>query len=83
MAENKPEETLHLHQAGKLGMYLDQKYSQALDAVLRMKERGMSEDQAFEVAQSEILAPSEPLPNPRPTPLPSRVEQQILRSLTS
>ena len=56
MFENQPDLTRQLHQSGKLRQHLDQKNQSALRLVEELKaKRGLSEDEAFDVAMSSVL----------------------------
>ena len=84
MFENQPQLTRELLQANKLRPHLDRKYQQALRTVDRLKqERGLSEDQAFQVAQETVLAPADgpAMGDNPPEAIPSQEQQQIYRRL--
>lgn len=77
MFENQPSLVRELHRKNKLKDHLDDKEQQALALVIRLRDgRGMSEQEAFEVAMSQILAtPDGPAMSdspPRPMPEPER-----------
>src|ERR1043166_1220811 len=58
MFENQPQLVLELLRKGKLKEHLDQKEQAALKLVMNLRDnQGMTEDEAFEVATSQILAP--------------------------
>lgn len=84
MFENQPEYCLELSRNGHLRQHLENKNQQALAMVDRLKLRGIDEDEAFEVATAEVLAPADGpamMDDPAPTPLPSRDRQRIYESL--
>lgn len=85
MFENQPELVRELHQQGKLRQHLDQKNQQALRLVDQLKrKRGLSEDEAFDVASQEVLAPPDGpalSQDPAPEPVPLREQEAIYRSL--
>ena len=75
MFENQPTLVRRLFQTGKLYEHLDRKMQRALERVDNLKQKlGLSEDEAFEIATSEILAPpdgpavSDNPPEPVPWP---------------
>lgn len=84
MFENQPELVRQLHQENKLEEVLEAKYQQALELTDRLKqERGLSEDEAFEIASYLILAPPDgrATSDHPPEPLPSKERQQIYARL--
>jgi hypothetical protein len=84
MFENQPQLLRALHHQNQLRQHLDQKHQQALRLVDRLKEeRGLSEDEAFEVAINSVLAPPDGpafQDNP-PSPLPLKEQQAVYQSL--
>ena len=86
MFENQPQLTRELHQSGKLRQHLDQKHQSALRLVDQLKQsRGLSEDEAFEVATSSVLAPPDgpAMGDDPPEPVPWREQEGIYRKLES
>jgi len=84
MFENQPELVRELHRSGKLRLHLDQKNQQALCLVDQLKrERGMTEDEAFEIAMSAVLAPSDgpAMSDNLPEPVPRLEQEAILLAL--
>jgi hypothetical protein len=85
MFENQPELVRELHRQNKLADHLEEKMQVALRRVMQLRdERGLSEDEAFDVAMHEILAPAESLgqDNP-PEPVPYREQEAIYQRLES
>jgi hypothetical protein len=84
MFENQPELVRQLHQSRTLADHLDQKMQPALALVERLvQERGMSDDEAFEVAVEAILAPADgpaTSDNP-PEPMEWEEQETILEGL--
>jgi len=83
MFENQPELVKQLHQSKQLRPHLEGKHQEALRLVHRLKDSGMTEEEAFQVAQETVLAPPDGaalLDNP-PSPLPLRDQQAIYRNL--
>jgi hypothetical protein len=83
MFENQPALAWTLHQQRQLGPHLDQKYQQALSLVENLKQRGQSEDEAFEVASQAILAPSDgpAMGDNPPEPMPLSQQEQVINRL--
>lgn len=85
MFENQPEFVRQLHEDGKLREHLDRKNQQALRLVDTLgRERGLSEDEAFEIAMQTILAPADgpaTMDDPEPEPVPWQEQEAILRAL--
>jgi len=84
MLENQPEMLWQLHQQGKLRKHLDNKFQEGLEVVAKLREQGMTFDQAFEVATDQILAPSDgpAMGDNPPNPLPSDKRKQVLAKLS-
>lgn len=83
MVENQPDLLWELHQQGKLARHLDKKMDSGLELTLRLKDRGMTEEESFEVATNEILAPSDGPAfgdNP-PAPLQAERRRQVFEGL--
>ena len=84
MFENQPELVRQLHREGKLRNHLEKKMQQALRLVDKLtQERGLSEDEAFEIAMSEVLAPSDgpAMSDNPPEPVPWKEQEAILLAL--
>lgn len=84
MFENQPEFVRQLHREGKLRDHLEKKNQQALRLVDKLKqERGLSEDEAFEIATSAVLAPSDgpAMSDDPPEPVPWQEQEAILQAL--
>ena len=85
MFENQPDLVRQLHQSNQLRPHLDGKMQEALRVVDRLKAspQRLSEDDAFEVAQAEVLAPNDgpALSDNPPPPLPLREQEEIYRKL--
>lgn len=85
MMDNQPDLLWQLHQQNRLAAHLDQKHQQGLARVDQLKQaRGLSEDEAFEVAMEEILAPSDgpAMSDNPPTPLPIEKQRLVRRALS-
>ena len=84
MFENQPDLVRRLSQSNQLRPHLEAKNQQALRRVDQLKEqRSLPEDEAFQVAMEEILAPADgPATSDQPpSPLPYQEQQQIYRKL--
>jgi len=85
MFENQPQLVLELMRKNKLKEHLDQKEQAALKLVMVLKEKqGLSEDEAFEVAMYQILAPPDGpaiLEEPPPNPLNSQQRKVVYAHL--
>ena len=84
MFENQPDLTRQLHQSGKLRQHLHRKNQQALRLVHNLKQsRGLSEDEAFDVAMSSVLAPPDgpAMSDKPPEAVPWREQEQIYKRL--
>ena len=84
MFENQPEFVRELHREGKLRQHLDQKNQQVLRYVAQMKqERGMSDDEAFGIADAMIEAPADgpAMGDNPPEPVPCQEQEAIYRAL--
>lgn len=82
MFENQPELTRSLHQANRLGLWVDRKYQQALEHLERLESHGLPRDQAWDVVTAETLAPPPPPNRDLPNPLPEEEQHRIERSLS-
>ena len=84
MFENQPDLARQLHQSGSLPTYLDERLQPALRRTEELKaERGLSEDEAFEIAAQELLCPADGpafQDNP-PPPVPPAEQRSIRQSL--
>lgn len=84
MFENQPDFLRELHQKNQLRPHLEKKLQQALRLVDRLKqERGLSEEEAFDVAQQSLLAPPDgpAMSDNPPNPVPWREQEQIYKRL--
>jgi len=84
MFENQPDLVRQLNSQNKLAPHLEEKNQQALRRVEQLKrEAGMSEDQAFEAASREILAPPDgpAMSDNPPVPVPWKEQEQIYSHL--
>ena len=84
MFENQPDLVRQLHQSGKLLEYLDDKLQPALRRVEELQqERGLTRDEAWEIAASEHHCPPDgpaSQPNP-PEPVPLEEQERIEDSM--
>ena len=84
MFENAPDLLRKLHRTGTLQRYLYETLQQALERTMQLKdELRLSEDEAFEIATAEILAPANGLAfseNP-PEPVGYQEQQVIFKGL--
>jgi hypothetical protein len=84
MFENQPDLVRQLHQSGNLLEHLDDQIQPALRRVEELqRERGLTWDEALEVAASEHLCPPDgpaSQPNP-PEPVPLEEQEKIIESL--
>ena len=84
MFENQPELMRELHRQNKLADHLERKNQRALELVDKLKsEHGMSEDEAFDVATSTILAPPDgpAMTDNPPDPVPWQEQEQMMNAL--
>lgn len=85
MFENQPNLVRELSRENKLRPLLDRKMQQALELVDNLKaKRGMSEDEAFDVAMAQILAPADGqalMQDEPPTPISKPERELIYRKL--
>lgn len=84
MFENQPSLVLQLHRQNRLRQHLEQKNQQALRLVHQLKqERGLNEDEAFDVALNSLLAPPDgpAMSDNPPPPLPLNQQELVYRSL--
>lgn len=78
--EHRPQESLALHQQGKLGPMLDNLHQQTLTLCARLVNQGYPEEEAFQIAAEQLM------PSPtddRPEPLPENQQSRIRRDLTT
>ncbi len=84
MFENQPDLVRQLHQSGNLPEYLDDRMQPAIRRVEElMQERGLTSDEAWEIAASELLCPPDGpafQDNP-PEPVPPAEQRKIIESL--
>ena len=77
MFENAPDLLRKLYRSGTLQRYLYETLQQALERTMQLKdERGLSEDEAFEIATAEILAPADGTAFSENPPEPVSYEEQ-------
>lgn len=84
MFENQPQLVQQLHKSSKLLPHLEKKEAQALRLVDRLKaERGMDEDEAFQVAMESVLAPADgpAMGDNPPAPLPLHEQARVWKAL--
>lgn len=77
--EHRPQESLALHQQGKLGPMLDNLHQQTLELCDRLRKQEYPEEEAFQIASEKLL----PQTSERPDPLPENLQSRIRRDLTS
>lgn len=84
MFENQPSLVRELLRKGKLKDLLDRKEQAALKLVMLLRDnQGLSEDEAFEVAPSKILAPSDgpAMSDNPPKPMPYQERKAVYEKL--
>lgn len=83
MFENQPELVLQLDRERKLGEHLDNKYQEALSVVEKLKNQGLSETEAFDVALEQVLSPPDgpAISDNPPSPVPWKEQRQIANKL--
>lgn len=86
MFENQPSLVRELSRKGKLKEHLDDKEQRALEVVTNLRDnQGLSEDEAFEVAVSQILAPPDgpAMSDEPPKSMPYPERKAVYRKLES
>lgn len=86
MFENQPSLVRQLLAQGKLKDLLDRKEQAALKLVMLLRDnQGLSEDEAFEVAMSKILAPPDgpAMSDNPPKPMSARERDLVYRRLNA
>lgn len=84
MFENQPSLVRELLRKGKLKEHLDNEEQRALDLVVQLRdEKGMSEEEAFEVAVAQILAPADgpAMSDNPPEPMPYPEQKAVYKAL--
>jgi hypothetical protein len=83
MCENQPDLVRSLHQQNQLGDHLDRKYQQGLAVQHRLMQHGQTAQEAYEVAQSTVLAPPDgpATSETPPVPVNHKERRNLLNSL--
>jgi hypothetical protein len=85
MFENQPDLVRELHNANELDSYLEDRCQQARDLFTRLREHGLSEQEASKRSVEEILEPRDgpAMSNNPPQPLPLSEQERIRLDLIS